>query len=252
MTLNDSATSYLIELNVETNYECTSDTSTIITVLPTPIANFLTPIQDLPNYGTYILNGTNSTNSIGNYADPNNYNYNWQIVDGPNNIVDIFNAQDNDGNTYLPSPDLLYYQFTYFLYGANDSTEICLELSDKKYKCKDVICKNVKIESWGDLFVPNALYPESGDEGSSLFLPKGKSLTEYNLQIFDKFGNLLWENDEIDPADGSPKVGWDGTSNGSLLPQGTYIWRVSAKFINGPWNGVDGNGKKTGTIYLIR
>ena len=47
-------------------------------------------------------------------------------------------------------------------------------------------------------------------------MPKGKSLIEYNLQIFDKFGNLLWENNEINPSDGSPLIGWDGTSNGSI------------------------------------
>ena len=28
--------------------------------------------------------------------------------------------------------------------------------------------------------------------------------------------------------------------------------KIYAKFINGPWNGVDGNNKKTGTVYLIR
>ena len=84
----------------------------------------------------------------------------------------------------------MYYQFNYFLYGQNDSTEICLEVSNKLNtplglvkECIDTICKNVKIEAWGQLFVPNALYPEAGDEGSSLFLPKGKSLIEYNLQI---------------------------------------------------------------------
>ena len=127
-----------------------------------------------------------------------------------------------------------------------------LEVQDRLYGCKDIYCKNVKIEAWGELFVPNALYPESGDIGSSVFLPKGKSLIEYNLQIYDKFGNLLWENDEISEIDGSPKIGWDGTSNGQLLPKGTYVWKIYAKFINGPWNGVDGNNKKTGTVYLIR
>ena len=83
-------------------------------------------------------------------------------------------------------------------------------------------------------------------------MPKGKSLIEYNLQIFDKFGNLLWENNEINPSDGSPLIGWDGTSNGSILPKGTYIWKIYAKFINGPWEGIDGNNTKSGTVYLIR
>ena len=72
------------------------------------------------------------------------------------------------------------------------------------------------------------------------------------MQIFDKFGNLIWENDEINLIDGSPKVGWDGTSNGTLLPQGTYIWKIDASFKNGPWQGVGSENKKTGIVYLIR
>ena len=112
----------------------------------------------------------------------------------------------------------------------------------------------MKIDAWGQLFVPNAVYPEAADLGSRVFLPKGKSLVEYNLQIFDKFGNLLWENNEINIEDGgSPKVGWNGTTNnGTILPQGTYVWKIKAEFINGPWHGINGSNKKSGTVYLIR
>ena len=257
--LNNSATEYITHLIVETNYGCIADTHGTITVLPTPKANFVTPVQDLPNYGTYLLDGTISTTSSGGYANPDLYNYEWIIDDGPNDIVNIYNSYDSNGNQYLPSPDSLYYQFNYFLYGENDYTKICLEVSNKLNiplglvkECISDNCKPVKIEAWGQLFVPNALYPESGDEGSSLFLPKGKSLIEYNLQIFDKFGNLLWENDELNINDGSPKVGWDGTSNGTKLPQGTYVWKIKADFINGPWHGIDNENKKTGVVYLIR
>ncbi len=180
-------------------------------------------------------------------------------MDGPFDTVSIWNACCNNGQPYLPSPDSLYYQFQYFLYGEYDSTDICLivtnilDPSENITKsCADDTCRTVKIEAWGQLFVPNALYPEAGDEGSSLFLPKGKSLIEYNLQIFDKFGNLLWENDELNINDGSPKVGWDGTSNGTKLPQGTYVWKIKADFINGPWHGIGNENKKTGVVYLIR
>ena len=46
--------------------------------------------------------------------------------------------------------------------------------------------------------------------------------------------------------------GWDGTTqDGFPLPQGTYVWKIYAKFSNGKvWQGVD--GKTTGPIYLIR
>ena len=246
-------------------FTCSDTAIGKVRVNPAPIADFVTPIQEEGNYGTYLLNGKRdkygfllTTTSDGNYADPNSFNYEWLISDGPFETVDIWNAYSNN-TLYLPSADSLYYQFQYFLYGEYDSTNICLIVSNKidlsgniSQACPDTICRTVKIEAWGQLFVPNALYPESGDNGSSLFLPKGKSLVEYNLQIFDKFGNLLWEDDQINIEDGSPKIGWDGTSEGVLLPQGTYVWRIAARFINGPWHGIDSEGKKSGTVYLIR
>jgi len=268
--INGEFTEYTTELTVISNagdsVTCSDTQYGKIRVNPKPRADFATPTEEEGNYGTYLLNGKTdqfgnllTTTSNGNYANPNSYIYEWLILDGPFDTVSIWNACCNNGQPYLPSPDSLYYQFQYFLYGEYDSTDICLivtnilDPSENITKsCADTICKKVKIEAWGQLFVPNALYPEAGDEGSSLFLPKGKSLIEYNLQIFDKFGNLLWENDELNINDGSPKVGWDGTSNGTKLPQGTYVWKIKADFINGPWHGIDNENKKTGVVYLIR
>ena len=258
-SLSDSITSYIIELIVQTNYGCLDTAFGEIAVLSTPEADFAIPTEDVPNYGTYLLDATSTTTGIGNYASPELYDYNWIISDGPYDLVSILNTKGDNDKFYFPSPDSLYYQFNYFLYGENDYTEICLIVGNSydissaiEKTCQDTICKNVRIQAWGELFVPNALYPEASDDGSRVFLPKGKSLVDYNLQIFDKFGNLVWENNELNASDGSPKTGWDGTSNGSLLPQGTYIWKIAAKFINGPWNGIGDNNKKTGTVYLIR
>ena len=90
--------------------------------------------------------------------------------------------------------------------------------------------------------------------GSSIFLPKGKSLETYKLQIFDKFGNLLWETTALD-ENGSPSVGWNGTSVNGIVPQGTYVWRIEAAYSDGePWLGILYNGKrkKSGFITLVR
>ena len=257
--INDSLTLYDIELVVWTNFGCSDTANSKVSVLPSPTAHFLTKPQPPPNFGTYLLDGRASTSLSPLLANPNSYNYNWIIADGPVDIVSIFNTEGDNGKNYFPSPEYLYYQFNSFEYGENDSTEICLEVISKlnislglTKECKDIICKNIHIQAWAELYIPNALYPESGDPGSSLFLPKGKSLIEYSLQIFDKFGNLLWETDEINENDGSPKVGWNGTSNGASLPQGTYIWKIGAKFKNGPWQGVENDNKKTGVVYLIR
>ena len=121
----------------------------------------------------------------------------------------------------------------------------------------------------------------SGDVeyGYETFLPKGKGIlidengvSQYELAIFDKFGSIIFRTDSIDPRDGSPVVGWDGTKNGEPLPQGTYVWKIYAQFSDGTyWDGTglgygkaseDGDndpwierkqtGLRSGAVYLIR
>ena len=74
------------------------------------------------------------------------------------------------------------------------------------------------------------------------------------MQIFDSWGNLIWQTEKIREQDGKPETGWDGrTLDGKPCPQGTYIWKIYAKFSDGTtWENKNGNGEVTGTLYLIR
>ena len=78
-------------------------------------------------------------------------------------------------------------------------------------------------------------------------------MESYHIQVFDLWGNLLWESKEI--KDGSPAEAWDGTVDGVLLPQDVYVWKINAEFSAGfKWEKDYGNGQKriTGTVTLIK
>ena len=95
------------------------------------------------------------------------------------------------------------------------------------------------------------------------------TLKEYTLTIFDKFGNLVFKTNELSEK-GQPTEAWDGTKNGTPLPQGTYIWQISATFSDGtswpglgvgygeatngidPYKGTTNEGRKSGALYLVR
>jgi len=104
--------------------------------------------------------------------------------------------------------------------------------------------------SYKGLFVPNAFSPEHPDPGVNLFLPKGIGLLEYTMQVFDTWGNLIWQSSALD--EGMPSEGWDGKNeNGDPFPQDVYVWKAFAKFSDGTnWSG--DNGKTYGTVTLIR
>ena len=161
-TNNSNYTEYITELTVYSNagdsVTCSDKIEGIIRVTPKPEAEFVTDKQ-VGNYGTYLMDGTKTKNSSGDRALPENFNFNWLISDGPYDTVNIFNSCcDLNGVILLPSPDSLFYRFNYLKYGEDDSTKICLIVSNKLdqsnniiRECADTTCKNVKIDAWGDL-----------------------------------------------------------------------------------------------------
>ena len=85
---------------------------------------------------------------------------------------------------------------------------------------------SVKLRVWPtNLIVPNAFAPDLNYIGEdALFLPKGHSLKEYEIWIYDKWGSVVWYSNKIDPDIKSPAEGWDGKhmDSGEPLPMGVY------------------------------
>ncbi len=83
---------------------------------------------------------------------------------------------------------------------------------------------------------PNAFTPtSSGSNGgeynpnsydNDVFFPLHKGVTEYELQIYNKWGELLFESSDVN-------IGWDGYYRGELCKQDVYAWKVRARFSNG-------------------
>lgn len=107
----------------------------------------------------------------------------------------------------------------------------------------------------GQLYLPNAFMPSSATDELHTFMAKGSGIATWHLQIFNNYGQLVWETTKLD-AKGAPVEGWDGTYKGQPAPQGVYVWQASATFINGTqWKGMSYNNsapKRTGTVNLIR
>ena len=119
--------------------------------------------------------------------------------------------------------------------------------------CSDTTSKYIDLTS--GLYVPNSFAPESIHAGIKLFKPKGINLLKYDVRVYNMWGDLLWESTKLN-AKGEPVEGWDGTFEGKPMPEGNYIWRIKAKFLDGSvWKGSDngdGNKKSYGTVFLIR
>ena len=88
-------------------------------------------------------------------------------------------------------------------------------------------------------FAPTAFSP-NGDGHNEIFVVPVSSVGSYHLQIFNRWGNLIFESR-------TPNEGWDGTYQGQSVPEGVYVWTVYA-------TGLTGRPiiEQTGTVTLIR
>lgn len=86
-------------------------------------------------------------------------------------------------------------------------------------------------------------------------MAKGSGIKTWRLQIFNNYGQLVWQTTKLNPK-GEPEEGWDGTFKGVPAPQGVYQWQASATFINGTeWKGNsyrDELPKRVGSVHLIK
>lgn len=127
--------------------------------------------------------------------------------------------------------------------------------ADNQYGCNDSVTVEVVIDFFSGLFLPNAIYPGHSSFEVSHFVPKGVGLKEFELLIYDDWGNLIWQTTAID-ANGRPTESWDGTFNGEPVQQDAYVWKVTAVFLDeSVWEGKEynkGRIKKSGTVTVIR
>ncbi len=89
-----------------------------------------------------------------------------------------------------------------------------------------------------DIFIPNVFSPNN-DLNNDFFYIHGHGIAQYELQIFDKKGTLVFE--DIDAH-----LKWDGTYKGQLLPDDTYTYYALGTLSNGD------KFTKSGTIALLR
>ena len=234
-TLPPSNTPYTVQLIAYNNEGCRDSLTkaNYIKVFAPPVADFyINPAAtiSIPNYTFSFTNLT--LNSI-------LYKYDWSLGDGRFEITRDIASH---------------------LYPDTGSYDVRLIVMDTSTNCTDTVIKIARIEGYpGFLFVANAFYPNSIQTQFKSFKPLGKGLAEYELQIFDSWGKLLFKTTRLDIA-GIPVEGWDGTFNGKPMPQDAYAWYIKAKFRNGKvWGGMQydqnqngAQGHTFGTITLFR
>lgn len=133
-------------------------------------------------------------------------------------------------------------------YSSSGSYTITLIVTSE-FGCTDTISQEIYVAEDGLLVFPNAFTPDpSGPSGgfydendrtNNVFFPYHENIAEYHLEIYSRWGVLLFESDDIN-------MGWDGYYKGQLLAKDVYVWKVTGKYVSGT------DFMRTGTVLLVR
>lgn len=100
------------------------------------------------------------------------------------------------------------------------------------------VSNTVTIIKEPNLFYPTAFTPNN-DGLNDIFNVFGQFITAYEMRIFNRWGELMYTTDDLEK-------GWDGHFKGTLMPEGTYVFRTTI---------TDQAGRtfdRSGTILLLK
>lgn len=155
-------------------------------------------------------------------------NYNWNFGDGNTS------NQTNPSHSYQEAGEYQIFLVASNIHGCVDTFNLPSKII-------------AELES--GIEVPNAFSPNqsggnggtfnSNDMNNDVFHPVIKGVDKYELNIFSRWGELLFVSKDIN-------IGWDGYYKGKLCTQDVYVWKIIATTTDGK------KLNKTGDLLLLR
>lgn len=117
-----------------------------------------------------------------------------------------------------------------------ETTTYCATVTNAN-GCKREACVEVQVRAESTLYIPNVFTP-NGDGINDEFHVASYNLVEFDIKIFNRWGQLLFQTND-------PLTGWDGSFRGQTV-SGVYVFILKAK-------GNDGTDyRKSGHVTLIQ
>lgn len=207
-------------------------------------------------------NTSEDQHPIHTYTEPGVYNVSMTIKEGCQNDTTLIRQITVYDNTVLGKVDLGRdfsicgnapvelinldpeepFRVTY-KWSTGDSTQSILVDTSGFYSLtiSDANCSEtdeVQIDTCPDFAIPNAFTP-NGDDMNEVFKVVGIGLHEFELMIFNRWGQMIYRSEDQDE-------GWDGTYKGNPCQIDVYVYKLVYKGL-----GLSRH-EKVGRVALIR
>jgi len=91
----------------------------------------------------------------------------------------------------------------------------------------------VSVAKLRELYIPNAFSPNGDGDNDYFTLYGGPSVERIQtLRVFDRWGNLVYEGDDIPPGTEGEVLGWDGNFRGREMKPAVFTWMAEVRFID--------------------
>ncbi|MFO0477761.1 MAG: gliding motility-associated C-terminal domain-containing protein [Bacteroidota bacterium] len=131
-------------------------------------------------------------------------------------------TQLNSGNginySWYPTNNLSCIDCSNPLASPTEDIVYCVEITDV-LGCKDTACVEIRIEC-GNVYIPTAFSPNN-DGHNDVLCVYGNCITQMKLQIFDRWGILVFESEDS-------KICWDGKYKGVSVNSGVFVYDFNA------------------------
>jgi len=111
----------------------------------------------------------------------------------------------------------------------DSSTTYRVTITDLNTGCEVVALRRLKVFEVNcgepDIFIPTAFSPNS-DLTNDILYVRGANIKEVEFQLFNRWGELVFETTEIDK-------GWNGTFNGKKVDPGVFVYQIKAICFDG-------------------
>jgi gliding motility-associated-like protein len=196
MNQYDQAGKYSVSLELVTEYGCRNkfEIPNLITVYPNAIANFTIEPPIL-------------------------------TLDNPHCTITDFSSNSDEVSYSIAFWDTLFKRNLTYTFEDTGSFEI-RQVVQNEFGCIDSMSLFARVQDGFNLFVPNSFSPD-GDGLNDYFKVYGQDIRSFNMKIYSRWGQLLYESNDLDS-------GWDGKTrlSDSVLPSGSYFYMIEVVDIN--------------------
>jgi gliding motility-associated-like protein len=210
----NSAGIYTVAATVVDANGCSNVATYTVEVYPQPVADFNhSPIKPIVNVDQEVIFTDAS------WGTPI-VSWNWYFM----NTAQYTSTQQNPTFSY-----------------TEPGTYVVALVVKSDHGCTDTILRPIVVGEDFGIYVPNAFTP-NGDGLNDFFHPKGFGIVQYELNIFDRWGEKVFSTKEF-------AEGWDGKyqgRGGDVVEEGTYTWMINCTSVFGKAHELKGH------VTLIR